>query len=75
MGARRCCVVVSVAMLAGACVRPHIAVPTESIRDCRRVVPDAEVAVTWQRAAEPDDHAPLDAWCAAVGPVVVIRDE
>ena len=73
MGARGCCAVVSVAMLAGACVRPYIAVPTESIRDCRRVVPDAEVAITWQREVEPDDHAALDAWCAAVGPVVVIR--
>ena len=41
---------------------------------CRTTIPADEPAspLAWSGPAEPDDRRPLDAWCAAVGPSVVI---
>ncbi len=67
---------VVIAMLAAACggraMPRHLpAAPLPSV--CRSVTGESAVAVDWRAAAPLSDRPTLDAWCANVGPAVVLR--
>lgn len=64
-----------VGVVAVACVRPQVARPAADALPCRAAIDlrgePLNVTIAWRSADDPEDVAPLAAWCRGVGPAVV----